>query len=357
MKKIPVVIVGAGNVANGMHLPAWMKIPEVKVVAVCDTNREYAERTAKKWGIPQVYTDFDKLLEEEKGVAIVDLCTPPATHAPLSIKAMKAGFNVVLEKPMAMSIEESKKILGEYQKRKEEVKLCIIHNYLFSPSMLKIKSVLEKNNVDILSVDIRMLSTPDDEMISDKNHWVHSLPGGRFGECLIHPVYLLQNLLGKLDIRDVYVAKRGSYDWVKYDELHATFSSDGKVGSIYISFNSPRETSFPTMRVYGKNLILNFDGTNSTLTIQKYLDTSKMGRIKDSLHISTQMLKSTAENAFKVLTGKWKLGHENLFRLFVDSILKGKEIPYTPEEAFEANKTFLEVLEKLENGQQGESFE
>jgi len=348
MKKIPVVIVGAGNVANGMHLPAWKKIPEVEVVAVCDTNREYAERTAEKWKVPKVYTNFDELLEEEQKGMIIDLCTPPATHAPLSIKAMKAGFNVVLEKPMAMSIEESEKILREHQKRKEEVKLCVIHNYLFNPSMLKIKSILEKEKVEVLGVDIRMLHTPNDEMISSKNHWVHSLPGGRFGECLIHPVYLLQNLLGKLDIRDVYVAKRGSYDWVKYDELHAIFSSDEKVGSIYISFNSPRETSFPTMRVYGKNLILNFDGTNSTLTIQKYMDTrSKIKRAKDSLSISMQILKSTAGNAFKVMTDKWKLGHENLFRLFVDSILKGKEMPYTPEEAFEANKTFLEVLERL----------
>ena len=121
--KIPVVVVGAGNVANGMHLPAWKKIPEVEVVAVCDTNRGYAEKTAKKWKVPKVYTDFDKLLEEEKDAAIIDLCTPPATHMPLSINAMEAGFNVVLEKPMAMSVEESEKILREYQKRKEEVKL------------------------------------------------------------------------------------------------------------------------------------------------------------------------------------------------------------------------------------------
>ena len=72
-----------------------------------------------------------------------------------------------------------------------------------------------------------------------------------------------------------------------------------------------------------------------------------MGKIKDSLHISTQILKSTAENAFKVLTGKWRLGHENLFRFFVNSILEDKEMPYTPEEAFEANKTFLDVLRRL----------
>jgi predicted dehydrogenase len=347
--KIGIAIVGAGNVANSMHLPSWTKIPEAKVVAVCDVNKENAEKTAKKWKIPKVYTDFDELLEKERGaIAVMDICTPPSTHAPLSIKAMEASFHVLLEKPMAMSLEESEKILREYQRRKDEVRLCIIHNYLFSPSMLKIKSALEKNKVDVLGVDIRMLHTPQDEMISDRNHWVHSLPGGRFGECLIHPIYLLHNLIGKLNVRDVHAWKRGSYEWVKYDELLVTFDSGERFGSIYISFNSPRETSFPTVRVYGRNLILSFDGTNSTFTIQKSMDTrSNIRRAVDSLNVSMQLLKSMAKNALEVVTGKWRLGHENLFRFFVNSILKGNEVPYSPEEAFEANKTFLEVLKRL----------
>jgi predicted dehydrogenase len=346
--KKPVCIVGAGNVANGMHLPSWMKIPEIEVVAVCDRNKEYAERTAKKWRIDSIYTDFDELLEKEQKGAIIDICTPPSTHMPLSIKAMEAGFNVVLEKPMAMSLEESERILREYQRRRGEVRLCVIHNYLFSPSMLKIKSALEKNKVDVIGVDIRMLHTPQDDMILDKNHWTHSLPVGRLGECLVHPVYLLQDLIGKLNVRDVYAWKRGTTSWVKYDELMVTFDSGKKFGGIYISFNSPRETSFPTIRVYGRNLILNFDGTNSTLTIQRHTNNrSNIKRAVDSLSISMQMLKSTAKNALEVVTSKWRFGHENLFRLFIDSISRGEEVPYSQEEAFEANKTFLEVLKRL----------
>lgn len=347
-EKVKVAIVGTGNVANGMHLPSWNNIFDAEVVAVCDTNKEFVERTAKDWGIPHVYTDFNELLEESE-VKVIDLCTPPATHAPLSTKAMDAGLNVLLEKPMSMSMEESENILKEYKKREGEVKLCVIHNYLFSPSMLEIKSALERKKVEILGVDVRMLHTPYGEMISDKNHWVHSLPGGRFGECLIHPVYILQNLIGDLNLRDVYTSKRGSYDWVKYDELHVTFNSNRGFGSIYISFNSPRETSFPTTRVYGKNTILNFDGTNSTLLTQDNLNTrSKTGRFKDSLGISTQILTSTMGNTVKVIRGEWKLGHENLFRFFLDSMLSEEvKLPYTPEEAFEANKTFLEVLNNI----------
>jgi predicted dehydrogenase len=75
--KITVAIVGAGNVANSMHLPSWAKISEAKVVAVCDVNKENAERTAKRWKIPKVYTDFDELLEKEGGaIAVITYARP-----------------------------------------------------------------------------------------------------------------------------------------------------------------------------------------------------------------------------------------------------------------------------------------
>lgn len=101
-----------------------------------------------------------------------------------------------------MSYEECRKIMDEYRRRKGEVRLCIIHNFLFTPPLLEIISIIDKK-LDILSVDIRMLHTPKDEMISDRTHWVHKLPGGRFGENLIHPIYILRNLMGKLNVRDV----------------------------------------------------------------------------------------------------------------------------------------------------------
>jgi len=116
-----------------------------------------------------------------------------------------------------------------------------------------------------------MLHTPNDEMISDRSRWVHSLPGGRFGENLIHPIYVLRNLIGELNVRDVCAVKRGYYDWVNYDEPYATFDSGGKFGTIHISFSSPRYTFPFSIRVYGKELIINYDGTNLTLTTQSVL--------------------------------------------------------------------------------------
>ena len=55
MKKIKVAVVGAGQVANTIHLPSWKSITEAEVTAICDINKEFAEKTAAEWKVPNVY--------------------------------------------------------------------------------------------------------------------------------------------------------------------------------------------------------------------------------------------------------------------------------------------------------------
>jgi len=354
-------VVGAGEVANGLHLPAWRNVKEAHVVAVCDVNKQRAERIASHWRIARVCTDFSELLDEAKD-AIVDLCTPPATHATLACKAMQSGHHVVLEKPMALTASDTEAIYNEYEKRKPQVRLCVIQNFLFEPAILSVKSIVGRRQADILSIDIRMLHTPNDVMISDIGHWSHSLPGGRFGECLIHPVYVLRNLMGaRMRVRDVYAAKRGSYEWVNYDELHASFDHGGKFGSIYISFNASRWTMPMSIRVHTKDMIVDYDGTNLTCTsqgglMQGYLPGTRVPKVRileDVIGVSSQILKSAVGNASRIVTGGWRAGmtHEGLFKSFVGSLLRGEQMPYGPEESREANLLFLETLARLHNAE------
>lgn len=354
-KVLPVIIVGGGMAANKFHLPAWNRLKQVEVVAICDVNENEAARTAKNWNIPRIYGDIDDALKGQER-AIVDVITPPSTHASLSVRAMELGHHVVLEKPMAMTTGETDRIYQEYVKRKDTLKFCVVQNLLVFPLIQKMRSILAQRKIEILSIDVRMLHSPADEMISNRDHWVHSLPGGRFGENLIHPVYVLRNFMGRqLNLRDVYAAKRGNYDWVQNDELFATFDSDGRYGSIHISFNSSRKTIPFSMHIHGKNAVVSLDGTNLTYVVQgpltdAYLPNSKLARTRilgDALSASVAMLTSTINNVIDVLGPGRTTGHETIFRDFVGSILDGGEMPYLPQESYEANKIFLEVLSRL----------
>ena len=96
-------LIGCGNIGIGGHLPAYSKIPEVKLVAVCDVDRERVDAASELAGA-MPYTDYRRILVR-KDVQVIDLCVPTYLHAQLAIEAMQAGKDVLCEKPMAHSME------------------------------------------------------------------------------------------------------------------------------------------------------------------------------------------------------------------------------------------------------------
>ncbi|MCL2461184.1 MAG: Gfo/Idh/MocA family oxidoreductase [Defluviitaleaceae bacterium] len=116
-EKIKVGIVGCGGIANGKHMPALAKIPEVELTAFCDIIVERAEKAAKEYGAPgaKVYTDYKKLLEDETLTA-VHVLTPNREHSPITVDALNAGKHVLCEKPMAKTYADAKLMLDTAKK-------------------------------------------------------------------------------------------------------------------------------------------------------------------------------------------------------------------------------------------------
>lgn len=100
-------IVGTGGIARA-HVDAYQRFAdECTVVALCDPAPGRAEALRAELGIEgaRVYTDADEMLAAED-LDLVSVATPPSTHAELSVKALRAGVDVLVEKPMAPSLEE-----------------------------------------------------------------------------------------------------------------------------------------------------------------------------------------------------------------------------------------------------------
>lgn len=106
--KIKVAVVGCGSISK-LHFDAYQKNTDAEIVAVCDLNRERAEKRASEYGVSKVYTDYRKLLEES-GADAVSICTWNNAHAPVSIAALKAGKHVLCEKPLCMTVEEALRV-------------------------------------------------------------------------------------------------------------------------------------------------------------------------------------------------------------------------------------------------------
>ena len=110
---IKVGIVGTG--IGRHHARGYAKIPDVEIKAWCDIDADRAQRAADEYDVKNVYTDFAEMLKDDE-IDAVSICTPNATHAPLTIAAFEAGKHVICEKPIATNAEEAKAMVAAGKK-------------------------------------------------------------------------------------------------------------------------------------------------------------------------------------------------------------------------------------------------
>ncbi|MGF1656207.1 MAG: Gfo/Idh/MocA family protein [Verrucomicrobiales bacterium] len=111
---IKLAIIGAGGMAS-WHAQNFSKMKGVKLEAVVDVDQTRAQAMADKHNVKQVYTDVDRMLAES-GVDAVTNVTPDQFHAPLTLKAIKAGKHVLCEKPLATNHADAAKMVRAAQK-------------------------------------------------------------------------------------------------------------------------------------------------------------------------------------------------------------------------------------------------
>lgn len=350
MREINVAVVGCGFVADG-HIKAWRKVPQARIVAVCDLNEATARSTAEFWGIPKYYTSLSELTKRSN-INLVDICTPPQAHADLAVQAMKSGFDVLIEKPMTMTVEDAERIVE--CKKETGTYAGVLHNWLFDAPVLEADSAMKKGQLgEIMNVEVEAISTKYDSMAADRHHWCHSLPGGRFSEMLAHPIYLIRHFLGEPEIGEVQVSKLGEYEWMKSDEICVTFNVGEKLGRAYASFNAPRKAIF--ISLYGREAILKLDIINSTKIILPRRETTRFSRGFDSFRQATQLMHSTVKNIARIGFGRWLSGHEMCIKLFAQSLIEGSEPPVTIDEGYRVIKTLEEICERIKQTEKNKS--
>ena len=244
-------VVGCGEIAH-VHIPAILKLKHAELIAVCDMNEDLARHASEKYNVSSYYTDLSELLLKER-VDIVHITTSPQTHVALSIKAIEAGCHVLVEKPIALSLNEADNMIESAKNNR--VRLGVFHNFLFLPAVIKAKSMIEKGAIgDIIGVSIDHCDARDWPLIQNRDHWCHKLPGGIFGEMLPHSLYIAMAFLGGLEVNTVYSRKLSDYDWLVADELRIILEGESGVATIRASCNAPRHIM--TLAVFGRKASL-----------------------------------------------------------------------------------------------------
>ncbi|MBH1940518.1 Gfo/Idh/MocA family oxidoreductase [Mobilitalea sibirica] len=139
---INVAIVGTGNISQN-HIKGYLEFKDrCKIVALIDIYPEKAKAKAEEYSLKdaKVYSSHKDILDR-KDIDLVSICTPPYVHAGISIDCMKAGMNVLCEKPMAASLEECDAMLRTSEETGKM--LGIIAQNRFRDPIMNLKKTLD----------------------------------------------------------------------------------------------------------------------------------------------------------------------------------------------------------------------
>lgn len=139
-KKIRIGIIGVGQIGKE-HIENYKNIPGAQVTSAADVDENEVKRVSKIYGIPRIFTDFRRLLQQ-KDIDAVDICLHNNLHMPVTVEALEAGKHVYCEKPMAGSYRDAFAMM-EASKQTGK-KLNIQLSSLFSRETKAAKTFIEK---------------------------------------------------------------------------------------------------------------------------------------------------------------------------------------------------------------------
>ena len=152
MKKLKGVAIGAGYFSHFQY-EAWNRIPEVEITAMCNSNKERAQKIMHDYKIENHYTDYKEMILKERP-DFIDIITPPETHFDMCAFAADHGVHIICQKPLAPTFQESKKIV-DYVNSKG-VKFVVHENFRFQPWHREIKKIIDQGEVgDLFNLNFR----------------------------------------------------------------------------------------------------------------------------------------------------------------------------------------------------------
>ncbi|AOR24521.1 Gfo/Idh/MocA family protein [Clostridium taeniosporum] len=210
MKKLKFAIIGCGRISY-KHVEALSKnFEEAELVATCDVilekaeakKAEYIEKCKVQENTVHTYSDYKEMVEKED-IDVVTIATESGYHAEIAIYCMKKGINALIEKPMAMSIEDANEMIKVAEEN--NVKLSVCHQNRFNKPIRKLREAIEQNKFGRLVNGTARILWNRNMGYYEQAPWrgTWALDGGTLMNQCIHNIDLLQWMMGG-EIERVY---------------------------------------------------------------------------------------------------------------------------------------------------------
>lgn len=195
-ERLRVAVVGLGSIGVEYYLPQIYQMERAHLVAVCDVRENWARQHAATAGNPQVFTNFDAMLDGVDFDILVNTASIPA-HFPLNLKALQAGKHVYSQKPFASTVEEATILIDEAGRRGLKMSISPIH--MLRPEVQAMRSIVQNGEIGKVSF-LRCRSShggPEYFQYRDADPtWFHMPGAGPVLDMGVHGLHQVTGIMG-----------------------------------------------------------------------------------------------------------------------------------------------------------------
>ena len=255
-------LIGCGRIAVN-HIKAALN-NHLEIVAVCDVLPEAMETLLARHGLEKDdsikrYTDYKTMLAENPELQLVSIATESGLHAKIALDCIDAGVNIIIEKPMAMSMADAEEIIRRSEEKGVKVSAC--HQNRFNVAVQETRRALEEGRFGKLSHGSIHVRWNRNKNYYDQAPWrgTWAQDGGCLMNQCIHGIDLLRWMMGD-EVEEVYgVTKRQFHNYLQCEDI----------GMAVVKFkNGAVGTIEGTTNVYPKNLEETLDLVGETGTVK-----------------------------------------------------------------------------------------
>jgi len=232
MKKLNFALVGYGRVAVKKHAPILANdLKEADLVAICDIKPARAKQAASDYKIP-TYTDYHQMLKEHPEIDVINVLTEGGNHTKPVVDLAKYGKHFVVEKPMALKIEDADKMIEVCQKNK--CRLFVVMQNRYNYPVMKLKEAIDQGRFGKIFMGTIRVRWCRDQRYYDMDAWrgTWKWDGGIFASQASHHLDLLEWLIG--DVESVFVKGINAFAKIEVEDtgVVALKFKNGALGTI-----------------------------------------------------------------------------------------------------------------------------
>jgi UDP-N-acetylglucosamine 3-dehydrogenase len=251
MKKLGVAVIGVGFWGRN-HVRVYNELQETELIAVCDVNKERVLPLAESFEV-EAYTDSRELLKR-KDLDAVSICTWTTAHSEEAIKALKMGKHLLVEKPLASTIREAKRIVKLAEKKEKNLMVGFIER--FNPGVQHVKETVDKGEI----------GTPVSATVRRVSQWPERIGDvGVVKDYAIHDIDIMRYIFAG-DPVAVY-ARAGRLRHKKYEDYVQIMLTFEKNRSAFLESNWLTPYKVRKLIVTGSKAIISLDFITQGITV------------------------------------------------------------------------------------------